>query len=157
MPNSNNDRGGNSKSGLNRNQSNRKASHPSTERSSTSGGFLNAVRQRPLASAAIAAGAAGAGAFLWAKRSQLSNQFSDITDSLSERFSGSEDSGYDSGTGMDPASEYVSQPMGSGGLSTKTQSDIAEEALSMKDIGIQSERPMDPTLAQQSKAGVIAY
>ncbi len=48
--------------------------------------FIAAVRQRPLASAAIAAGAAGAGAFLWAKRGQISDQFSDLTESVSERF-----------------------------------------------------------------------
>lgn len=43
------------------------------------GGFLDAVKQRPLASAAIAAGAAGASAFLWARRSQIGEQITELT------------------------------------------------------------------------------
>lgn len=54
--------------------------------------FVAAVRQRPYASAAIAAGAAGAGAFLWAKRGQIGEQFEDLTEAVSDRF-GSQEQG----------------------------------------------------------------
>ena len=63
---------------------------------SASGGrsssFISAVRERPLAAAGIAAGAAGAGAFLWAKRAQLTEQVHALSDALAERWmpSGSE-------------------------------------------------------------------
>ena len=60
------------------------------------GGFIEAVKARPLRTAAIAAGAAGASAFLWARRAQLADQVSNLGDAISERFVSNE--GEQSGT-----------------------------------------------------------
>lgn len=47
-------------------------------------GVMEMVRERPIAAAAAAAGAAAAGLFLWSKRSQISQQLSDLTDQFGE-------------------------------------------------------------------------
>jgi hypothetical protein len=126
------------------------------------GGFLQAVRARPYAAAAIAAGAAGASAFLWAKRAmigeqasaageklvelrgQASDQASALKGKVSERFFASDDS-----SDMDPASAAKTERMSSR-RSKRSQSEIAAEALSLKQVG-------DPMAAEQSKIGAVAY
>ncbi|MCA1654169.1 MAG: hypothetical protein ABR588_08140 [Sphingomicrobium sp.] len=112
---------------------------------------MAAVKARPFASAAIAAGAAGASAFLWAKRAQLSDQLSELTDAVSERFSSDDDQS----NGMDSFSEAKSERMSSGGRSKRPQSEIAEEALSLKETGRQGRAPSAGS--SQSKVGSIAY
>jgi hypothetical protein len=54
---------------------------------------MEMARERPLAAAAAAAGAAAAGLFLWSKRTQISNQLSNLSDQIGEWTSsmGSED------------------------------------------------------------------
>lgn len=52
-----------------------------------SGSFLSVVRDRPFTAAAIAAGAAGASAFLWAKRAQLTEQVNNLSEAIGEKFS----------------------------------------------------------------------
>jgi hypothetical protein len=47
-------------------------------------GVTELVRERPIAAAAAAAGAAAAGLFLWSKRSQISQQLSNLSDQISE-------------------------------------------------------------------------
>lgn len=114
------------------------------------GEFLKAVRARPLAAAAIAASAAGAGAFLWAKRAVIgeqaesagekladlrdraSDQAITLRDKISERILSSEDS--DNRIPVSPE---------------RSQSDIAAEALSLKEL--------EPLAAEQSQVGAIAY
>ena len=45
-------------------------------------GVAELVRERPFAAAAAAAGAAAAGLFLWSRRSQISQQLSDLSDQI---------------------------------------------------------------------------
>jgi hypothetical protein len=47
-------------------------------------GVTELVRERPIAAAAAAAGAAAAGLFLWSKRSQISQQLSNLSDQISD-------------------------------------------------------------------------
>lgn len=47
-------------------------------------GVTELVRERPFAAAAAAAGAAAAGLFLWSKRSQISQQLSNLSDQIGE-------------------------------------------------------------------------
>ena len=97
-----------------------------------SGGWMDSVRERPGASAAIVAGAAGlaaAGAFLWTRRGQ-------VRDTLS--------------SGMDWLSELKAERMGS----NPTQSEIAEEALTLKETGKKSKGPRGPLAQQDIKAGL---
>lgn len=52
--------------------------------SDRTGGVIEIARDRPMAAAAVAAGAAAAGLFLWSKRSQISNQLSNISEQIGE-------------------------------------------------------------------------
>jgi hypothetical protein len=47
-------------------------------------GVVDLARERPIAAAAVAAGAAAAGLFLWSKRAQISDQLSNLSDQFSE-------------------------------------------------------------------------
>ena len=97
-------------------------------RFASSGSFIDAMRDRPYATAAAAAGVAAAGAFLWSRRGQIS----DIASS-----------------GMDRLSELKSERMGH-----SKQSDIAEEALTLKETGKKSRGPRGPIAQQDIKSGM---
>jgi hypothetical protein len=47
-------------------------------------GVAELVREKPIAAAAAAAGAAVAGLFMWSRRAQISNQLSNLTDQIGE-------------------------------------------------------------------------
>ena len=102
-------------------------------------GFTGPIRDNPWTSAAIAAGAAGVGAFLWSRRNQISEGFS---------------------SGMDRLSEMKSERMGGG----RSQEEISEEAMTLKETG-QSNRNARPSQGktgmsrsnQEAKAGAQAY
>jgi hypothetical protein len=96
--------------------------------------LFDAVRDRPGASAAVVAGAAGlaaAGAFLWTRRGQLGEMVS---------------------TGMDRLSELKAERMGA----SRSQEEIAEEALTLKETGRKSKGPRGPIAQQDIKAGMVS-
>jgi hypothetical protein len=96
-------------------------------------GFFDAVRDRPGASAAVVAGAAGlaaAGAFLWTRRGQIGDMVS---------------------TGMDRLSDLKAERMGG---SEAAQEDFSEEALTLKETGKKSKGPRGPLAQQDIKAGL---
>ena len=45
---------------------------------------MDIARDRPVAAAAVAAGAAAAGLFLWSKRAQISDQLSSLSDQIGD-------------------------------------------------------------------------
>jgi hypothetical protein len=97
-------------------------------------GFFDTVRDRPGASAAVVAGAAGiaaAGAFLWTRRGQLGDALS---------------------SGMDRLSELKAERMGS----ARSQEEISEEALTLKETGKKSKGPRGPIAQQDIKAGMVS-
>jgi hypothetical protein len=96
-----------------------------------SGSFIDALKDRPYATAAAAAGVAAAGAFLWARRDQI---------------------GEIASSGMDKFSELKAQRMGSG----RTQEQISEEALTLKETGKKSRGPRGPLAQQDIKAGMAS-
>ena len=98
-------------------------------RFASGGSFIDAMRDRPYATAAAAAGVAAAGAFLWSKRGQIGDMAS---------------------SGMDRLSELKSERMGSG----QSQSNIAEEALTIKETGKKSKGPRGPVAQQDIKSGM---
>jgi hypothetical protein len=101
---------------------------------------MDMARERPIAAAAAAAGAAAAGLFLWSKRTQISEQLTNLSDQIGEwRDSMS------SGTG----GGFMAQ----GG---QDQSDIAEEALTLKQTGKKTKRPTDPMVDVPTKTVVSA-
>ena len=89
--------------------------------------FFTTPRDNPLASAAVAAGVAAAGAFLWSRRSQISDAFS---------------------SGMDRLSELRAERLGD----TRSQQEISEEALTLKETGKKKSRR--PFAQQDIKAGL---
>jgi len=95
-----------------------------------SDGFMDTARERPLASAAVVAGVAAAGAFLWSRRGQISDVFND---------------------GMDRLSELKAERMGAS--SGRSQTELAEEALTLKETG-RTKGPRGPISQQDIKAGV---
>ena len=92
-------------------------------------GLTGPLRDNPWTSAAIAAGAAGVGAFLWSRRNQLGEAFD---------------------SGMDRLSEMKSQRMGG----NRSQSQISEEAMTLKETGKKSKGPRGPVAQQDIKAGM---
>ena len=78
-----------------------------------------------------AAGVAAAGAFLWTRRGQIGEALS---------------------SGMDRLSELKSERMGS----QPTQTEIAEEALTLKETGKKSKGPRGPIAQQDIKAGMAS-
>ena len=94
-------------------------------------GVTGPLRDNPWTSAAIAAGAAGLGAFLWSKRSQLGEAID---------------------SGMDRLSELKAERMGGGG--DRSQAEISEEALTLKETGA---KPNTPSSNQDAKTGAKAF
>lgn len=114
------------------------SSRNSAKSRDTSGSFLAAVRERPFAAAAIAAGAAGASAFLWARRAQLTEQVNTLSDAISERFSGAD---ANEPTGLDPATEYQARKLSPPASGKKGRKASAT----------------DPMMDEQSAVGAISY
>jgi hypothetical protein len=99
-----------------------------------SGSFMSAAYDRPLASAAVAAGVAGvaaAGAFAWSRRSQIADSFS---------------------RGVDRLSELKAERMSH----AAAQEDISEEALTLKQTGRKSKGSRGPIAQQDIKAGMTS-
>jgi len=95
-------------------------------------GYFNRARDNPGATAALAAGIAGvaaAGAFLWTRRSQIGEALR---------------------SGMDQLSELKAERM----ASQRSQEEIAEEALTLKETGKKSKGPRGPIAQQDIKAGM---
>ena len=80
-------------------------------------GATGPLRDNPWTSAVIAAGAAGIGAFLWSKRNRIGEAFD---------------------SGMDRLSELKAERMG-GSDDDRTQAEISEEALTLKETGTRAE------------------
>jgi hypothetical protein len=96
--------------------------------------FFTAPRDNPGATAALAAGIAGvaaAGAFLWSRRAQLGEALN---------------------SGMDRLSEFKAERMGN----WRSQEEISEEALTLKETGKKSKGPRGPLAQQDIKAGMAA-
>ena len=99
-------------------------------------GMIDLARERPIAAAAAAAGAAAAGLFLWSKRTLISEQLGNLSDQIGEWTEGmrSGNSGEDFSAGDEPASEsFIASPRRR--TTRKSQSDIAEEAMTLKETG----------------------
>jgi hypothetical protein len=98
---------------------------------------MDVARERPVATALGAAAAVGAGVFLWSRRNQISDQLSNISDQIGEWTEGLTTGG--SEFGMSNASTGSGSGTGNTGQrksgSRKTQSEISEEALTLKETG----------------------
>ena len=82
--------------------------NPSGRNQYSDWGVMEMARERPIAAAAAAAGAAAAGLFLWSRRTQISNQLSNLSEQIGEWTEGMR--GSDTSGGADDT----------GGLTTST-------------------------------------
>ena len=98
-----------------------------------SSGWIDTARDRPLATAAAVGGAVAAGVFLWSRRNQISEQIAGLSDQLSEWREGMRsDSEFETAeTGQ--TESFMASPSRRG--SRKSQSELAEEALTLKETG----------------------
>jgi hypothetical protein len=65
------------------NQRGRKNNNPEG-RNQYSNGWMDTAKERPMATAAAAAAAVGAGVFLWSRRNQISDQLSNLSDQITD-------------------------------------------------------------------------
>jgi hypothetical protein len=95
-------------------------------------GVMGTARENPFAAAAAVGGAVAAGVFLWSKRNQLSEQIGNLSDQISDwrEGSGTSEFGSDDDTTTD---SFIASPRRRGGR--KSQSEIAEEAMTLKETG----------------------
>jgi hypothetical protein len=83
-------------------------------------GMMSTARDNPLTTAAAVGGAVAAGVFLWSRRNQISDQIGNLADQISEWRDRTEtDGGFMEGSDR----------------ADRTQAEIAEEALTIKEIG----------------------
>ena len=123
-----------------RNNRSGRNNNPSGRNQYSSWGVMEMARERPVAAAAATVGAAAAGLFLWSKRAQISEQLSSLSDQIGEWREG-----------MQSGDGFLAR-----GNESSDQSDIAEEALTLKQTGRKTKRPSDPTVEAQTKAGAVA-
>jgi hypothetical protein len=93
--------------------------NPSGRNQYSDWGVTELVRERPIAAAAVAAGAAAAGLFLWSKRTQISDQLSSLSDQFSEWREGTatDDTGGFATSGQTSAQQRGMSPTGGGNSS----------------------------------------
>jgi hypothetical protein len=122
------------------NQRGRRNNNPEG-RNQYSSSWMDSARERPMAAAATAAAAVGAGVFLWSRRNQISDQLSNLSDQISEwtdsMRSGSEedefetvDAGGSSGAAIGSTSSRTSRSTGSRSTSTKGTSSRSTRGMS---------------------------
>ncbi len=110
--------------------------NPSGRNQYSDWGVIEMARERPFTAAATAVGAAAAGLFLWSRRTQISDQMSD----LSNRFGEWSDTMRSNGEGGDFSNDSDSTSASSASPSRRTssrknQTEIAEEAMTLKETG----------------------
>jgi hypothetical protein len=120
-----NNRGGNQ--GGNRGGNNRGQNNNPEGRNQYSG-WTETAKDRPFATAAAAAAAVGAGVFLWSRRNQISDQLSNLSDQIGEWRDGMS-------SGSSGSDSFMGSSGMSGGRGQRTQSEISEEALTLKETG----------------------
>ena len=115
------------------------------------------IKRQPYTSAAIATGAvtavvaAVAGLFFF-RRSDKS--FGEFTNDVTSRV---KDGLTDVGTRAKDTVSRLRDGLDDRFASDKSQSDIAEEALTLKETGKKTSFPVDPVVEDQTKTGSIAY
>ena len=92
-------------------------------------GVMGTARGNPIAAAAAVGGAVAAGVFLWSRRNQVSDQIGNLADQISEWREGMRSNGAAPDEDLEAASTTQN------GGDARSQREIAEEALTLKEIG----------------------
>lgn len=109
----------NNRSGNRQGNRNRRGRNNNQEGRNQYSGVMSTARDNPLATAAAVGGAVAAGIFLWSRRNEISDQISNLADQIGEWREGVSPDGSFAGNHRDG----------------RTQTEIAEEALTLKEIG----------------------
>ncbi|WP_310467019.1 hypothetical protein [Sphingomonas sp.] len=118
--------------------------------------WLGSARDNGLTAAVAVGGAVAAGAFLWSRRAQISEEISRLGEQIGEwRESMMADSNEQSFEDDSSETAFIAKPKRA--TSKKSQREIAEEALTLKDSGPTAQRPVDPMIDDQLKVGTVAY
>ena len=119
--------------GSNRNNNRGRGTNNNPEGHNQYSGWMDSVRERPFTAAAAVGGAVAAGVFLWSRRNQISDQIGNLSDQISEWREGFQSGGEFGSTDDTAAESFIASPRRRG--SRKSQSDIAEEAMTLKETG----------------------
>ena len=125
------------------NQRGRRNNNPEG-RNQYSSRWMDSARERPIAAAATAAAAMGAGVFLWSRRNQISEQLSNLSDQISDwtetMRSGSEEGEFETadvtgssssaGAAIGSTSSRTSRSTGSRSTSTKVSANRSTRGMS---------------------------
>jgi hypothetical protein len=94
-------------------------------------GVISSARDNPVATAAAVGGAVAAGVFLWSRRNQISDQLGNLADQIGEWREG-----MSSGSGLaDEGDSLIASSGPSGRRGRRSQAEISEEALTLKETG----------------------
>jgi len=122
------------------------------------------IKRNPYASAAVATGvvsaiaAAAAGFFAFKKSGKSFTDFSnDVATSVKDKAAEASDRVKDGLADAQTMAKDKVAKLRDGLDSGKSQSDIAEEALSQKKTGATTTFPIDPVLESQTKVGSVSY
>lgn len=95
-------------------------------------GVMSTARDNPLATAAAVGGAVAAGVFLWSRRNQITDQISGLANQISEWREGIAPETDFASDGTDPDESFIAS---SGSRGRRNQTQISEEALTLKETG----------------------
>ena len=132
-----NNRGGN-RGGGNRG---RRGQNNNPEGRNQYSGWISTARENPVTAAAAVGGAVAAGVFLWSRRNQISDQISNLSDQISEWRDGMGSSDEEFGADETGSTQSFMATSNSGSGSgtnrrgKKSQAEISEEALTLKETG----------------------
>ena len=122
--------------------SNRGRNNNPTGRNQYSSDWMGAVKDRPLATAATAAAAVGAGVFLWSKRNQISEKISNLSDQISDWTQNMSSSDQDEFETMDTGG---GSPAALGSTSSRTSRSTGSRPTSTRGGSNRSTRGMSET------------
>jgi hypothetical protein len=94
-------------------------------------GMMSTARDNPLTTAAGVGGAVAAGVFLWSRRNQISDQIGNLAEQISEWRDGMGWQGAEDG---ESGGSFIAKS-GSRSADGRSQTEIAEEALTLKETG----------------------
>ena len=126
-----NNRGGN-RGG---NRSNRGRNNNPEGNNQYSSGWVGSARDNPLTAAAAVGGAVAAGVFLWSRRNQITDQLSNLSDQISEWREGFQSDGQFTADDQTESDSFMASSSPSRSRGRKSQSEISEEALTLKETG----------------------
>jgi hypothetical protein len=98
-------------------------------------GMMGAAGANPLSTAAAIGGAVAAGLFLWSRRNQISDQIGNLSDQISGWREGTPAGDDTSSESSTSEASFVAAADPSAPSEARTQAEIAEEALTLKQIG----------------------